>query len=585
VEPFDRSKDSPIAKIRELQARAPGSVVAESGMSGLQREAYVQSETETRLLALAGSSSPPDLLVISGSAGSGKSALIDRILHAQPDLFESVVQDATHSNSPSESQADLLIEFFEPFRDGATSPPAKPRLVAANIGLLLAFFSTLREADTPGEFGALEAVLKHSLGVSREPPPEVPWSFTILNLDLRPTAGPDGLLLEMLQLADFRNPDGIAEGAERCESCEVQSWCPARTNSIIAGSAAAAVDRLASQAAAERGRHDSPRDLWDLVARLICGDDPFDGDEDPCDTVAAAAQREDQAWVWDRLLPRRLFDTGGNLGPRIHRLDPSFRPGYLGHRTLSGAGVEPAADAAAIRALDPGGAEALDTAAHYLEAGDRNAGRPLVAALYLKEPAGWSVGDDPARRFGKLLSEYEDFSEKGGAGYPALDDLKALIERALGCSFGVLDGGKPYVSVKAYDPRDPSRIFVNAELRYEPEIYGVLKDPAGARDPEGAVLVGHRPLAVTVMLGGVEVAVTLPVFRLLVAAAKGTLASTADLERFYGLRRAVESLARASAAAGGDLVIERPETARRYHVTRSPGLGEEQVVSVREVGR
>ena len=554
-------------------------------MSGLQREAFIKSEAETRLLELAATNSPPDLLVISGSAGSGKSALIDRVLHAHPDLFELVVQDATHSNSPSESQADILTGFFAPFRDGAADRPDRPRLIAANIGLLLAFFAGLRKAEQASEFTALEATLNHRLGVSREEPPEVPWTSAVLNLDLRPTAGPGGLLEEMLRLADFRNPDGVASGAPRCATCEVQAWCPVRSNSILASNSSQAINRLAAQASAERGRHDSPRELWDLVARLCCGDDSFDGYEDPCEAVADAATRDDCAWVWERLLPRKLFDTGGSLGFRLRKLDPSRRPGYAAHRTLASAGVDPAADASVLRRLNPGGAEALGTGARHLETGDRNAGRALVAAAYLNEPDGWSVGDDVAQRFRNLVLEYEEFSEKGGTAYPVLADLQLLLERALGRSFGVLDAGTPYLPVKAYDPRDPSKIFVNAELRHEMGIYDVLIDPVLARDPDGAWLADHRPLAVAVTLGGVEVAVSLPVFRLLDAASRGTLASTADLEGFYGLRRAVEALAGAAAAEDRDLMVERPGTGRRYQVARSPGLGGEPTVSVREVGR
>ena len=114
--PFDRTMESPIARIRELRARAPGSVVAVDGMNELQQGAFVPSETERRLLELAASDERPDLLLLSGSAGSGKSALIDRLERAQPELFELVVQDATHSDSPSDTQADVLERFFAPLR-------------------------------------------------------------------------------------------------------------------------------------------------------------------------------------------------------------------------------------------------------------------------------------------------------------------------------------------------------------------------------------------------------------------------------------------------------------------------------------
>lgn len=587
--PFDRNIESPIARIRELRARAPGSVVAVDGMNELQEGAFVPSEAERLLLELAASESRPDLLLISGSAGSGKSALIDRLERAQPELFELVVQDATHSDSPSETQASVLERFFEPFRDGAAGPPARPRLIAANIGLLLAFFAGLRRGAQPHPFTTLEAVLKHRLGVSGSEPPQVPWTAAVLNLDLRPTAGAGGLLAEMLRLADFENAAGLVAGAPRCATCEVRAWCPVRTNSTIASRAGvAAIDRLAARASAERGRHDSPRQLWDLVARLLCGDDPFDDREDPCDAVAGAAEREDRYWVWERLLPRKLFSTAGDLGERIAGLDPSRQPGARAHRTLAGAGIRPAADAAALRQLDPGSAEALATGADHLAGGRvlaAEAGRALVAADYLRDPEAWPVGDETARNFERLLAEYERFSSGEQAEYTALEALRRLLERALGRSFGVLESDTPYIPVKAYDPRDPSRIFVRASLDYSDEIYKVAADPPMERDPGGARLAAHRPLALTIRLGGIGFAITLPVYRLLEAAAAGTVASTSDLERFYGLRRAVEALARAAAAADRELAIERPGTARRYQVRRSTTLGGQEVVAVQEIGR
>jgi hypothetical protein len=587
--PFDRNLESPIGQIRELRARAPGAVVAVEGMSDLQRDAFVASETERRLLELAAADERPDLFLISGSAGSGKSALIDRLEREQPNLFELVVQDATHSDSPSETQADVLERFFSPFRDDASQPPAQPRLIAANIGLLLAFFARLRRSGDTHPFTTLEQLVKHRLGVTVGEPPEALWSAVVLNLDLRPTAGTGGMFTPMLRLTDFDNPDGVVAGAPRCTTCQVRAWCPVRTNSIIASRAGAvAIDRLAARAAAERGRHDSPRQLWDLAARLLCGDDPFDDREDPCEAVAAAAAREDRDWVWERLLPRRLFRTGGDLGARVRGLDPSYQPGAAAHKTLAGAGIRPGVDAETLCELDAGDAEALPTAAEHLAQGrvrPAEVGRALVTAGFLGEPDAWPVGDETARDFEELLAEYEHFSLGQDGQYPRLESLRRLLERALGRSFGVLEGDVPYIPVKAYDPRDPSRIFVSASLEYDESIYAVAVDPPLERDPAGAHLAAHRPLALTVQLGGVAVGVTLPVYRLLVAAAAGTVASTSDLERFFGLRRAVEALARAAATARRDLAVERPGTARRYQVRRSTTLGGERIVAVQELGR
>ncbi len=587
MDPFDRSLDSPIGRVRELFARAPGAVVGVGGMSSLQTGSYIRTPTEGRLAALAAQADPPDLFVISGSAGSGKSALIDRLESQNPGVFGQVLQDATHSDSPSESQVDVLEGFFEPYRDSAAEPPARPRIIAANIGLLLAFFTALGERGNH-PLTRLEGVLMYRLGLRAEAPPDLAWSAAVVNLDLRPTAGPEGLLREMLALLDFDNPSGILGGAPRCQTCTVRAWCPVRSNSLIARHASEAIDTLAERAATERGRHDSPRLLWDFTARLLCGDDPFDAEEDPCDAAAAAAEREDRAWVWERLLPRKLFSVGGELGERTAQLDPSLQPLAQAHRLLASAGILPEADARELQRLDPPAAEAIATAAAHLAAGKLPAaelGRALVTASFLRDPAAWQPGDLIAHDFHALLLEYERFSGGDAAGpYPELERLRRLIERALGRSFGLLEGDTPYVPVEAYDPREPSRVFVEASLHYDDGTYEVLPDPPVQRDPGGAELAGHTPLSLAAKLGGVEIVITTPVYRLLRAAESGTVASTADLERFYGLRRAVEALAR-TASHHRQLAVQRPGTSRRYNVSRSAGLGGQKTITVTEARR
>src|SRR5436309_14522327 len=104
--PFDTSRPSPIAIVRQFFSRGQQSVVTAEGMSPSQGQAYIESELDQRLVALLTQDQPPHLVLVSGSAGFGKSALIARIESHHPGLFEDVVHDATHAHSPSETQAD-----------------------------------------------------------------------------------------------------------------------------------------------------------------------------------------------------------------------------------------------------------------------------------------------------------------------------------------------------------------------------------------------------------------------------------------------------------------------------------------------
>jgi hypothetical protein len=593
TEPFDRERPSPIGILREFYARGNDAVVPVEGMTAAQDHAYVPSTVDERLALLLTGPDAPHLAVISGSAGFGKSALISRIERDHPGVFEAVVQDATHAESPSQSQAEALVQFFAPFADDSAEVPRGTRVIAANTGMIIQFFRQLAQRDIT-RFSALEAALKSRLGLWEAEPPATPWRVVVLNLDLRPTAGESGLLRQMLHLLDFSNREGLLGSAPRCETCRVRDHCPVLANSVLAARSAAAIDKLAQQAATERGRHAGPRQLYDLAARVLTGNDPFDGYDDPCDAVANAAEREDRAWVSGRLLPTSLFALDGELGTRLRPLDPSLFPSASAHDILTTAGLRAERDAARISALGSEDAPAFETAAEDIRRGtvephERGAlARSLVAAEFLREPEAWDIGDRVAAEFRRVLETYNAWSiDAGTAGNVSeLARLMHLVQEALARAFGVVAGGQPFLPIHSYDPRDPSRIFVNGTLTPQKGSFELLPDPPRSRDPEGSLLAGHEALAVTARVGGVELAITLPLYRLLRQAAAGTLASTADLERFYALRHAVEALARRASEGETTLMVERPGSGRHYLVSRFPGIvpGQE-TYSVQEVGR
>lgn len=578
--PFDTNLPSPIATVISLGARAPASVVTAAGMSTVQAGTYIRGHTEREILELASQRERPDLIVISGSAGGGKSALIASLLAEHSHLFdEDVVYDATHAERPDVTQADRLGRFFADFADGC---PARegglPKLIAANTGMLIQLFQQF--AEQGAGFTELGALLKHKLGVTRTgEEPGTPWRVVVVNLDLRPTAGDDGLARDMIAALDFDNPEGLLGPAPRCGTCAVRAFCPVRTNSLMLAAAAEAADSVLDAAALRRGRHDPPRVLWDFLSRALTGNDTFDASADPCMAVAEAAARGDRTWVWQRMLLRGFFGLGGELGGRVGELDPSLPPSMAAHELLANAGVRPEADAAAIED-GLGGGEALATAAQL--AGERaipvgELGRALVTAAFLRDPAGWEFRDADDVAFAAMITEYSEHAIDSDGEFPELWTLPSLLEDAIAQAFGVRQGGA-YIPVEGYDPRQSARVFVRLQLREEGGSYTTVDDPAYRRDPDGAELAGHRPLAVTVRLGGVEVAINLPTFRLLRAAAAGTVASTADLERFYALRRAVEALARDAAGPDEPLLIEAPGSGQRYEISRAAAGGRSMLI-------
>lgn len=587
TEPFDRSKPSPIEQILQLRSHSPGSVVRVNQASDLQARTYVETGLEARLISHVRAESP-HLLLLTGSAGGGKSALIENLRRAAADQFECIIEDATHADTPTSGHAALFAALFEPFADGSAAPPGRTRLVAANIGLLIALFDDLRRQPGTFSYAELEHQIFWRLGLIDIEPPPAPWRLTIVNLDDRPTAGQGGLFLQMLRALDPERPDGVLGGAERCGTCTVAAWCPVMANARLASSTASeALGNLAAGASLERGRQYPPRALWDVAARLVTGDDDFDAYDDPCDAAAQACADGDREFVAHRLLPTVLFSAGGDLGQRIAALDPSLRPSEAGHQFLTAAAIRPELAAEELRQLAAGGGDAYLTAAAHiaeLDGDTHRAARAGLAAQYLRDPKAWPIHDEAAEAFVATLGEYTTFPDGQGE-FPALNELRDTVEKAIAQLFGELVGESvAYVPVEAYDPRDSSLVFARIDLARDSSAFHLPVDDRLSRNPEGTKLVGFQPLEIPVRIAGVRVPVSLPAYRLLQKAAHRAAPAAPEAERFHPLRRAVEALARQAAATDADLLVKEPGRRRLYEVrTAAPLGGGAAVVTVRQV--
>lgn len=593
---FDTSLPSPIVQILQLRDLAEGSVVPIGHMTDIQKRTYIESPVEDRIAALAEGPDRAHMIVITGSAGGGKSALIERLRSKHRDAFGDIEADATHTHEPSEEQADLLEIFFDDFADGNDPSGLPTRLIALNVGLLIHVFDEFDRRGVAERFSTLRSVLFHRLGLQDNPAPDsLPWKVAVINLDSRPTTGDGGIFADMLHKLDPDDPQGLLVGAPRCGTCTVREWCPVRSNlMVMSRTAPTALDSLALRAAMEHGRYDSPRELWDLAARLATGDDAFDSYEDPCDAVTEAAASGDGGFVLSHILPANLFTiNGSDIGRRLQRQDPASRPSADAHQYLSMAGPTPGLVAASLRDLDPGDAEALATASaraqELLEQPDhspdtaRSMARLAVAARFLKQPEEWSIADPAFDAFAPLLKQYASYSRGQAIGGEDLEQFHRTLEAALASIFGVHAREVAYIPIQAYDPREPSRIYAEASLVLG-DTYDVAAHPPIARNPESDEVMAIQPLEITVNIAKVPVPINLAMFRLLHQAGHGTVASTADLERFYTLRRAVESLAARSA---GDerarLLVEDPRTNRRYSAHLTSRLGQQHAIEIREI--
>jgi hypothetical protein len=575
-------------------------VVIVGELTDEQRRMAVDTGLEDRILDAILGEEPPELVLISGSAGGGKSLAIANLLDAVKDAWGVWIEDATHAESPRQDQVDRLERFFEPFADGAGSHAGSPHLIAMNTGMVIRFFACLRRKAPGGKhrFSELEAVLKARLGLAGGDPraaDELPLSRRVLviNLDHRPTAGGDrSLFAAMLRALDPSDPAGVMAGAPRCATCQVRAWCFVRTNAEVISSepTRSVLDSAADRLALERARPLPPRALWDLAAALVTGGEPFP-EPDPCDRIAQLARADDgQLVVWDRLINNGAFITDPApswLAARLAELDPSYAPSEPVHELLAAAGIDAASDARALReslgSTEPASREAVDVAAQAL-AGclveRAGAGRSLVRAAFLAGSV--PLPGELDATFTRALDEYGLL--RAGRPTPALDEFLDLVAAALVRGFGEEAGLEHFFHIEALNPQRRVTMLVRADLRSERELLRIIDDPVLAANPRGAGLAGYRPLAITVRIADVTMPVGLPLFRVLAQAASGSLPSTADLERFFALRRAVEAVGRIAATdRQRPLLISDQRAGRRFRAALQPDVRGQDRLVVREV--
>lgn len=578
--PYDASLPSPISTLLDLRASGHGAVVDAGSSSALQDRMRIQTGVASAILDLARSADAPALILISGSAGGGKSVLIDELLRRGSDAFAGSIEDATHSDSPTDDQMDRLASFLAPLADGAASSPGPPLLLAMNTGMVIRFFDQLRDARGEDHgFTALEATLDRRLAIDDpgDPAPDLGDAVVVVNLDGRPTCGGESSLFrDILMSLDPDDPAGVLSGSPRCATCSVTAYCWPRTNAALlaAPATAAALDAAAAGAARERGRWPSPRELWDAASHFATGGATFSA-ADPCMDIARAAAGVDRATVWDHLLITGPFrDPPSRLAAEIGAADPSFAPLPDVHRVLSGAGVDLARDAGAIvDALGGPGTPAVETAAGAITADDDGTPRrPDLARALVRTR--WLTGTIDAiaaaahrALFDGALAEYTRMG--GGGAVPALEELLNTIERGFAASFGEHLGAETYYRTEAHDASRPVAVLARAAIG---DFLLPLPDAAVAANPGGAALVGHTPLAIDIAVAGVRLAVAFPVFRLLAAATEGAVPSTQDLERFSSLKRAAEALGRQAASHRDEplmFVVAGPSsTVSRYRASQ-----------------
>lgn len=133
-----------------LLTSAPEAVVHANHFGTLQKYMHVVRPIEQSLIETleeANKKNEPQLILLCGSAGDGKSHLLAYMKDEYSELIEDYIihNDATVSKSRTKSNLETLEELLKGYNDGAT--PQKSIIIAINLGVLHNFYTYEKEKN------------------------------------------------------------------------------------------------------------------------------------------------------------------------------------------------------------------------------------------------------------------------------------------------------------------------------------------------------------------------------------------------------------------------------------------------------
>lgn len=617
--------------LAQLRQSGRDSVIAEGNVTEIQQLMHVPDAIEDwvaeRIAAWRQAGRRvPLLIVLSGNAGDGKSDLVER-LRKRPEVAGDdleVIADATHSDSPSQSQAERLAAAFSRFPSEDPGGGENPCvLVAMNVGMVIAFFASLRGTPDESRFAALQGVLETSLGLtrgSRLAPDH--WQCEVVNLDHRNVLGlqRNGLFAGMLAKLDPEEPGSLTyNAAATCVDCSARGSCWVRTNLSLLRlpEVQEAIHELLWETTLGSDVHLSPRNLWDFLYQVTTGGLEIPAEDGPDQFLSCDWIREELpasakhlsggqlSLVHRRLLYNLLFETSQSDGPSRGSLldalataDPIRRGGKHTHLVEGEVRASPKADADALSTLalmateplpdvvgrtrqDPllDGLASLATDPEIWHEDDgRNASelalgvsrRARVTGLPAEVQAEVSDPDSPA--FLQLLHEYAAWMP--GTKAPAaindfwLDKLVGGIAQI----FGIEVQGKTYFRLDTLSPTTRFPAYVPVDLKGK---LSIVADRVTSSQAAWLSSVAYLPRTVTATIdAGGDVPWAIPIdlqlYRLLSHVSRGYAASSVDLEAFFRLRYACERLG--STDESGEIVFRALDTGEVLRLRREQQL-------------
>jgi DNA phosphorothioation-dependent restriction protein DptF len=275
------------------------------------------------------------LLIITGSAGDGKSALLERATRLNPNNSipdERVNMDATSARAADEDYDSRLKSFFQLISDDLKNRSGHRSALAINYGLAVDFFR-LRGYDE--EFPKIWEALQQS---HQEGHITDHHNIDVLNLshrrnyDSHPDRLGGGLVRGILDRFDPEHKDSPFTEAYHAEkdSCPAGEACPLRYN-VSQLTDETVKDRLAELFAASsiiRGSYLSPRMILDRIAQALLPAGIRDVPRDEVCPVGAAVERGELTADVDDLLWNTAFTVLRTMEKEASFIDPASRTDF-----------------------------------------------------------------------------------------------------------------------------------------------------------------------------------------------------------------------------------------------------------------
>jgi len=275
------------------------------------------------------------LLIITGSAGDGKSALLERATRLSPDNAipdKRVNMDATSARAADEDYDSRLYEFLDRVQPDIEAQRGKRSALAINYGLAIDFFrSRGNEADFPNIWGALRQSQTEGYAPDFQ-------NIDVINLSHRhnyvthPDQLGDGLVRDILDRVDPTHAESPFTEAFKTEQkeCPAGDNCPLHYN-MSQLSDEHVKDQLAEVFAAAsviRGSYLNPRMILDRIARTLLPTTIREVEAHDTCPVGAAVDRGDLAVTVDDLLWNSVFDTLRTNERQTSFVDPASRTDF-----------------------------------------------------------------------------------------------------------------------------------------------------------------------------------------------------------------------------------------------------------------